>query len=294
MKSISIKAFAKVNLGLKILEKRKDGYHNIETIMQTVSLFDQLNISPNDQSIMIMSNNPNLPCDETNLCYRAAKIFLERKCKKGGVSIHIEKNIPIGAGLGGGSSDAASVLLGLELLFSLNVSKKEMESMALAVGSDVPFFTYGGIAFVSGRGEKVEPIQREPFFNYLIVFPGFSVDTKCAYEQIKFLTKSENYIRVLSYNFNAGCTVDIGKLLANDFEEVMLREYPELKMIRQLLIQNGAASVSLSGSGSSVYGIFYDKKTTDSALAHLTKKGYWVRKAFSIKSSEIPKFTFKE
>jgi len=293
VKSIRIKAFAKVNLGLRVLEKRKDGYHNIETVLQTISLFDQLDISLDNQSIVITADNPELAVDETNLCYKATKILLERTGQKRGVTIHIKKNLPIGAGLGGGSSDAASVLAGLNLLLSLRLSTEEMRSMALPIGSDVPFFIDGGTAFVSGRGERIEPIIPEPFYNYLVVFPGFSIDTKWAYEKIKFLTKSKNYIKVLNYNFDAGVVKNGTMLIKNDFEEVMLKEYSELKIIRRLLILNGAASVSLSGSGSSVYGIFDDKKKMDNALTKLAEKGYWVKEAFSIKSSEIPQFSFK-
>lgn len=294
MKSISIKAFAKVNLGLRVLEKRKDGYHNIETVMQTISLFDQLDISPASEDILLTTDNPDLPLDESNLCYKAAKILFQASGRKQGVTIHIKKDIPIGGGLGGGSSDAASVLIGLNLLFSLNLSKQEMRKMALSIGSDVPFFIDGGTAFISGRGENVEPINPEPFFNYLIVFPNFGIDTKYAYDKINFLTKRENYIKISDYNFDAGDLRNIKMLLENDFEEVMLREYTELKRVKQFLVQNGAISVSLSGSGSSVYGIFDALEKMDNIITHLTSEGYWVKKAFSIRSSKIPQFSFKE
>jgi len=293
VKSIKIKAFAKVNLGLRILEKRDDGYHNIESILQTISLFDELNISLAAESIVVTANNPELPLDETNLCYKAADILLKRTGQKRGVIINIKKNIPIGAGLGGGSSDAASVLTGLNLLLSLSLNKEELRKIAVSIGSDVPFFIDGGTAFVSGRGEKIEPINKKIRFNYLIVFPGFSIDTKWAYEKINFLTKRENYITIFNCYFNDSNSGNLELLLKNDFEEVMLGEYVELKKVRRFLIQNGAVSVSLSGSGSSIFGIFDDIMKMNNALSFFAGKGYWAKEAFSIRSSEIPQFALE-
>jgi 4-diphosphocytidyl-2-C-methyl-D-erythritol kinase len=294
MSSVTIKAFAKVNLGLRILEKRSDGYHNIHTIMQTISLCDTITLTEGERTLVVSTTVGDLPQDETNLCYRAAKSFFEEVGEEKGISIDVQKEIPIGAGLGGGSSDAAAVLVGLNILYSKPLSRKRLGEIALSIGSDVPFFIEGGTAFVSGRGEKIEPLGKGPKFNYLVVFPGFSIDTKWAYDQIKCLTKGENYSSISNYSLNAGSTVDIETLLKNDFEEVMLKEYPELKTIRQLLFQNGATSVSLSGSGSSIFGIFNDREKMDSAHAHLVQLGYWIRKAFSVTSSEIPQFALKE
>lgn len=290
MDSIDIKAFAKVNLGLRVLEKRKDGYHNIETFIQTISIWDKLNVSLSGNSIVVNSDEPHLPLDESNLCYRACEALLEIIGRKIGVKIEIEKNIPMGAGLGGGSSDAAAVLVGLNILLSLNLSNRELREIALEIGSDVPFFIEGGTAFVSGRGEKIKSVEAEPYFDYIVVFPGFSVDTKVAYRKIKFLTRNRNYIKLSDYRFDK---VDVGSMmvhLKNDFEEVMLTDYVELREIRQFLIQNGASMVSLSGSGSSIYGIFDDLEKMNVSYNCLKKKGYWVKRAHSVKSSEIPQF----
>ncbi|OQX51617.1 MAG: 4-(cytidine 5'-diphospho)-2-C-methyl-D-erythritol kinase [Candidatus Cloacimonas sp. 4484_209] len=271
MKTLHIKSFAKVNLGLRVLEKREDGYHNINTIMQTVSIFDELDISLTEKGITLKNTK-----------------------EKFGVRINLKKNIPIGGGLGGGSSDAASVLVGLKFLLSSSIGKGNLKEMALSIGSDVVFFIDGGTAFVSGRGEVVKPICPEPFFNYLLVFPNFGVNTKYAYDKINFLTKKEKYIRISDCNFDNGGLKKLKMLVKNDFEEVMFRKYKELKTIKQFLIQNGAISVSLSGSGSTVYGIFDDIEKMDSSLELLKRKRYWVKKAFSIPSSEIPQFSFKE
>jgi 4-diphosphocytidyl-2-C-methyl-D-erythritol kinase len=293
MDSIEIKAFAKVNLGLRILGKRKDGYHNIETFIQTISIWDKLSISLAEESIVVNSDEPDLPVGEANLCHRACEALGERIVRKIGVKIEIEKNIPMGAGMGGGSSDAAAVLVGLNILLSLNLSNQELIEIAQGIGSDVPFFIEGGTAFVSGRGEKIESVKVEPYFDYVVVFPGFSIDTDMAYKKIKFLTRNKNYIKLSNYRFDKG---DVGSMklhLRNDFEEVMLTDYVNLREIRQFLIQNGASMVSLSGSGSSIYGIFDDLEKMNVSYNCLKQKGYWVKKAHSVKSSEIPQFLLK-
>ncbi len=293
MKHIEIKAFAKVNLGLRILGERRDGYHNIESVFQTVSVHDELEIEKAKNGLSISSNDPGLPCDERNLCYRAVEVFREHTGLKDGLAIHISKEIPIGAGLGGGSSDAASVLVALNVLFGLNVSNEKLKNMALSVGSDVPFFIIGGTALVTGRGENIKHLDPEPFFRYIIVFPGFGIDTKWAYNQINFLTKRENCSNFFIHNFSDAGMEDLNRMLQNDFEEVMLKEYSELKHIKKLIVQNGACATSLSGSGSSIYGIFHDSEEADSALIKLSREGYWVRESCSVTSSKIPQFSVK-
>jgi 4-diphosphocytidyl-2-C-methyl-D-erythritol kinase len=294
VRKIRITAFAKVNLGLRILGKRDNGYHNIESVLQTVSLADEIEIETRGHSIEVSSDNPDLPVDESNLCYRAARLFLEGIGDPTGVAIHIEKRIPVGAGLGGGSSDAASVLTGLDILFSSGLDKERLREMALLIGSDVPFFLEGGTSLVGGRGERIEPVRPEPTLAYLIVYPGFSVDTKWAYGRIKSLTKNANYSNVNIYSFIESAAKGGPVELHNDFEEVMLIEYPELSQIRELLNSHDARAVSLSGSGSSVFGIFHDGEELNGALADLSGKGYWVQKAYSIQSSKIPQFSLTE
>jgi 4-diphosphocytidyl-2-C-methyl-D-erythritol kinase len=294
VKRITIKAFAKVNLGLSILGQRDDGYHDIESILQTISLADEIGITLGGSSIALSSDDPDLPVDGSNLCHRAAKLFLEYAGEKAGASIHIEKRIPVGAGLGGGSSDAAAVLTGLDIILSRKAGNEKLRRMGLEIGSDVPFFIEGGTSLVSGRGELVTPVKPEPFFSYLIVYPHFSIDTKWAYGRIKFLTKKANYSSINIYNFAATATKGEPMKLRNDFEEVMLSEYPELSQIRELLTMHGARAVSLSGSGSSVFGIFHDRQEMNDALSVLRGKGYWVQKAYSIQSSKIPHFSLTE
>ena len=294
MKKIGITAFAKVNLGLRVLEKRSDGYHNIESVLQTVSLADEIEIKMGGSSIEISSDNPEVPVGELNLCHKAARLFLDEIEETNSVAIHIEKRIPVGAGLGGGSSDAASVLTGLDILFSSGLGNEKLRELGLLIGSDVPFFIEGGTSSVGGRGERIDPIKPEPYFCYLIVYPGFSIDTKWAYGRIKFLTKEAYYSNVNAYSF-VGAAAKGGQMeLHNDFEGVMLIEYPELSQIRELLIAHDARAVSLSGSGSSVFGIFHDGQELNGALSELRDKRYWVQKAYSIPSSKIPQFSLTE
>lgn len=294
MKGLRISAFAKVNLGLRVLGKRDDGYHDIESVLQTVSLADGIEISIRDNGITVSSDEPALPTDTSNLCYRAAGLFIETSGVGGGVAIHIEKKIPVGGGLGGGSSDAASVLTGLDVLFSGALSGEQLEQLALRIGSDVPFFLKGGTSLVRGRGERIEAVRPEPFFTYLIVFPGFSIDTTWAYGRIKSLTKKAKYSNVNVYSFIESAARGGPMELRNDFEEVMLIEYPELSQIRELLIAHDAGAVSLSGSGSSVFGIFHDGQGLNRALADLRERGYWAERAHSIQSSKIPQFSLTE
>lgn len=294
MKRIRITAFAKVNLGLLVLGKRDDGYHNIESILQTVSLADEIEIKVGGRSLTLSCDDPDLPLDESNLCYRAARLFLDETGARGGIQLHIRKLIPVGGGLGGGSSDAAAVLTALDILFSTGLGNEHLAPMALRIGSDVPFFLKGGTAVVKGRGERIEPLTPEPFFTYLIVYPGFSIDTPWAYGRIKSLTKEANYSNVNVYSFIEKAAQGGPMELRNDFEEVMLSEYPELSQIRELLNAHNARAVSLSGSGSSVFGIFDDGKELNGVVAELEGKGYWAQKAHSVQSSKIPQFSLTE
>ncbi len=294
MKSIEITAFAKVNLGLRVLEKRDDGYHNIESIMQTVSLADTIKITKGQGGIRITSDNKDLPGGASNLCHKAARLFLDGLKEDTGVALHINKRIPLGAGLGGGSSDAASVLMGLNLLFESSVEPKRMQELSLEIGSDVLFFLEGGTAKVSGRGEFIEPIRPEPSFSYLIIYPGFSIDTTWAYGRIKSLTKNAKYSSLNVYSFIEKAAKGSPMELHNDFEEVMRTEYPALSQIRELLIAHNARAVSLSGSGSSVFGIFNDGQEMNRALRDFEGRGYWAQRAYSIHSSKIPQFSLTE
>jgi 4-diphosphocytidyl-2-C-methyl-D-erythritol kinase len=270
-------ARAKVNIGLRITGVRSDGYHEIRSILQEIHLYDTILLHPApDFSISMTCDDPDLPTDESNLCVRAAQI-LKRAAGRGeyGVQIRLIKRIPTGAGLGGGSSDAAAVLKGLNQFWELNLPPSELLKPAARLGSDVPFFILGGCCAVSGRGEKLRsrpPVIRHPL---LLIVPKIRISTKWAYKNIKnyhLTSKRENII------FN-GSKSDIltnpalRRFLTNDFEPLVFQHYPPLGEIKELLLRNGAFFASLSGSGSSVYGVFENTNTAKQAIENIRVDG---------------------
>src|SRR4030095_2368476 len=189
--SLQIKSYAKINWTLEVLSRREDGYHELRTIYQTVSLHDQLRLTATDGPIEIVCDDPRVPCDETNLAFKAAAMLRQAAGTSKGARIEIEKVIPVAAGLGGGSSNAAASLLGLIKLWQIEVDDQEITRIAAALGSDVPFFLMGGTAVGVGRGEEVSAIGQLHCGHFLLVNPGFAVSTRDAYENLSRLTRPE-------------------------------------------------------------------------------------------------------
>lgn len=255
---ISSRAFAKVNLGLRILDRRPDNYHNIETIFASVNLFDEIDIDTTGGGIRLVCPDTHLPTNRHNLVYRAALLFMETYHLPGGLEIVLKKRIPIGGGLGGGSSDAAAVLKALARLFQIKPSDDELIGLASRLGMDVPFFVKGGAACARGRGEQLEPF-RLPRLDLVICYPGFSVSTRWAYENVgPTLTKDDNWIKMLRGGLETQDLRTVRQYLANDFEPLVFRIYPELARIKERFLELGAKAALLSGSGSSVYAIVDD------------------------------------
>ncbi|MEE9554750.1 MAG: 4-(cytidine 5'-diphospho)-2-C-methyl-D-erythritol kinase [candidate division Zixibacteria bacterium] len=255
MDEISLKAPAKINLYLKVLGKRPDGYHEIESMMQTIDLYDEIKLEKAN-SIEIDCNDPSLPSDGSNLAVRAA-IALKERFYFPGVKIGLNKRIPHGAGLGGGSSDAAFVLRGLCRLYELSPKSKEILEIASGIGSDVPFFLGNGQAIVGGRGEKVHSIDLPTEYRVILITPPLEISTAEVYGKLKFsLTKkSEPFLlkkKITISRFNK-----LAKRFYNDLEEVVLGEHPDLAKIKGLLKSNGAVTSAMSGSGSTFFGIFH-------------------------------------
>lgn len=253
-----MKSFAKINLGLNILNKRQDGYHNIETIFIPIDIFDTLEIFESE-SIEIESNIEWLSTKENNICYKVVKLLQEKFKIEKGVRIKLHKQIPIGAGLGGGSSDAATLLKMLNSYYNLNLSKNELKEIALTFGSDVPYFIETGIAYALGRGEELTYISTDFPFYIVIVFPNISVSTKWAYEM--FIEKKES----LKYEYNKLLIEAINnkslfrKFFKNDFEDIVFKRYAGLISIKNVLYEKNAFYASLSGSGSSLFGLYESK-----------------------------------
>ncbi|MFQ5649612.1 MAG: 4-(cytidine 5'-diphospho)-2-C-methyl-D-erythritol kinase [bacterium] len=266
--SIRLPSYAKINLGLYVKGKRKDGFHDIETILQQIDLQDDIQLTVRkDRQIVFHSNAPSLPNDHTNLCFRAAKLLQEHAHVTSGAEIRLAKVIPVGAGLGGGSSNGAVTLLGLNRLWNLDLSVDMLTCLAAQLGSDVPFFIRGGTAFATGRGDRLEPLERPVAQKtILVVFPEIYVSTRWAYENLNLdLTMSKKNRNFLSFKDKIIKDVDFFGLLSNDFEATVFAKYPELAAVKRGMLENGAQFVSLSGSGSTIFGLFERKSRAENA-----------------------------
>ena len=266
---------AKVNLFLRVLNRREDGYHNIVTVMQPVSLYDEIFLKVEaGEGIFVECNNKSIPCDKTNLAYRAGETFFGFAGIKGKrLSVNINKNIPVSAGLGGGSSNAATVLKALNEIASANISAEDLMKIGATIGSDVPFFINGKSSIASGRGETLEPIAL-PQFWYTLINPGFPVSTKWAYQNLNLTKKQENINIIISKVLTAYGTGnleirDVSGLLMNDLEDVTIKKHPEINEIKRLLIDFGAVGALMSGSGPTVFGVFRDEDKAGTAFARI-------------------------
>ncbi|MBN2318720.1 MAG: 4-(cytidine 5'-diphospho)-2-C-methyl-D-erythritol kinase [Acidobacteria bacterium] len=261
---IRIQSFAKINLSLAVLGRRPDGYHNIQTIFQSISLYDELEFRISDRLELRCENLPGVP-QKDNLIWKAAKMLADAVPARRGASILLKKKIPSGAGLGGGSSNAAATLLGLCRLWRIRRSEIDLEPMAAELGSDVPFFLSGGTALGSGRGEKIHPLPDPQTLHLVVIFPGVQVSTVEAYQSLNLgLTSATEDNKI--YRF-CGQLKENKSFLAeifNDFEASILPAYPPILQAKDFLRQQGAAVALLSGSGSAVFGFFNDE---ESALA---------------------------
>jgi len=256
---IQEKAYAKINLGLKVLGKRPDGYHNILTVMQTVSLHDTLTVSETGGEISLACSHPDVPAGPSNLAYQAALALKRESGMDKGVHIELEKRIPVGAGLGGGSSDAAAALRALPNLWRVDVAPSKLSDIALSLGADVPFLLSGGTAVARGRGEELQYVDRPERSVYLLVYPGFGVSTRWAYGQVekRGLTGESEYVKfVLSGIAEPSWSSKLHRCLENDFEQIVGESYPQTLQIKAQLLELGALAASLSGSGSTVFGVF--------------------------------------
>ena len=284
---IEEKAYAKINLGLKIKGKRKDGYHDIASVLQTIDLCDLLILEeiPSGE-IEIVCSDPRLPTDSQNLVHKALSSLKDALKIRRGVSVRIQKNIPKAAGLGGGSSDAAAALRSANRLWDLGLDYGGLFRLASGVGSDVPFFLQPGTAITSGRGQILNYISWSDDVFYVLVYPGIQISTAWAYEEIDRkkiatestldLTKDTKYVSFLSSILaNKYGTRSLYEHLENDFENVVYQTYPEIFKIKEELISCGALSASLSGSGSTVYGIFGSQDDAQRAEGRLKADTFW-------------------
>jgi len=246
---------AKVNLFLRVLGKRADGYHEISTLMQPVSLFDELVISVSEgEGIAVVSDSVEAPGGEDNLAYKAARVFLQSTAIRRRVEISVKKVIPVGAGLGGGSSDAATVLMALNEMAGIWLPDGALMEMAARLGSDVPFFILKGPALAGGRGEKLKRAYL-PELHYILINPGFHVSTVWVYSSLGLTNIGENNNLLYSYEVPAS-PEGVVEALANDLEAVTSKQYPEISGLKEMLKGAGALGTLMSGSGPTVFGVF--------------------------------------
>ena len=274
---LKFKTPAKVNLGLHVHGKREDGFHELETIFQMVSLFDDVELELLSSGIKLECDMPGIPTDDTNLVCKAALLLRKSYQVEGkGVSIRLKKKIPFGAGLGGGSGNAAGVLMGLNRLWDLNIDREKLFTLAAELGSDVPFFLTSPCALGKGRGERLKVLESCSKFQVLLVFPGFPIATSWVYQNLRLkLTKRPNNISILRKNLSLSDITSLGSRLYNDLEPVVIQSFPEIQVVKDELGAWGALGVLLSGSGSTVFGIFDDPEKAQVACASLN--GDWER-----------------
>lgn len=271
MNSIRLKCRAKINLAIDVLGKREDNYHLVEMIMQSIDLYDYIQIEEIKKGIMVESNCLNIPLDSSNIVYKGAQIIKDRFKIDKGVKIRIEKNIPVEAGMAGGSSNGAAVLVGLNKLWNLNLTTKELMDLGANLGADVPFCIIGGAAFAEGIGEKLTPIKGLNNANILICKPNINVSTAMVYKQLDMsnVNKRPNLDLLINYLIEE----DIESLcmsMENVLESVTEKKYPEIDEIKKVMKEHKALGAMMSGSGPTVFGIFRDFEEAINAKDKLT------------------------
>ena len=263
MNKIEIDSYSKINLTLNILGKRPDGYHNIETIMQSINLADRIFIKEEEEGIKIICSHPLVPVDSQSLTYRTAEKILNRYRITKGVKIEIEKKIPLASGMAGGSANSASILVGINKLFALNLSNEDLREIGEELGMDVPFCIQNGTALAYHKGEKVtplSPINPPPWV--IIINPGFEIPTRWAYNNLDLvlIKREKNYTITMLKALKEGELEGIVKNLFNSFEGLVIKKYPEIGKIKDRLIEEGALGALMSGSGPTVFGIAQNKE----------------------------------
>lgn len=272
MQKLSLRAYAKINLALAIQNKRSDGYHNLSTIMQTVSIYDRVCLQKSDK-ITCNTNERYVPNGGENIAFKAAEMFFNFTKIDAGVDIFIDKNIPFGAGMGGGSSDAAAVFVGLNKLYCANIDDIAMIKLASKVGADVPFLIKGGTALVEGVGDIITNIKPVPKCNILIVKPNVSVSTADAYGKYDNLFgESEASANFLIHYIEKDDLDGLCFGLFNDFEKVI--EISTIKEIKEQIMNRGALTSCMTGSGSAVFGIYKNFEEADRARIEFEKEGF--------------------
>jgi 4-diphosphocytidyl-2-C-methyl-D-erythritol kinase len=267
---LTIRAYAKINIGLRILNKRTDGYHNLETVFTRINLFDGI-IFEESNDIVLKTNIRGLPSGKNNFCTQAATMLKEQCGVAKGVRIFLNKLIPLGSGLGGGSSDAAAVLSYLPKFWGIEVTKEKLNSIAINIGSDVPYFLEQGAAYATGRGEKLEYFKLDIPYWILLIYPNVSVSTAWAYQNLKMKSnKNDRSLKDLIQDY-IHLPNKLDEYIKNDFETLVFEKYPQVKKLKLSLFESGADFVQMSGSGSSVYAFYKDEHAAKTSELEFSK-----------------------
>lgn len=267
---IRMNAYAKINIGLDVINRRDDGYHNVSMIMQSVNLYDNLTISKNSSNkIIVRTNLPYLPTDKKNLVYSAAHLFKDVTGIKSGLLITLKKRIPVAAGLAGGSTDAAATLMGLNKLFNAGMTKDELSKLGVKLGADVPYCLMMGTALSEGIGDKLSPLPPMPKCHILLVKPNINVSTKFVYENLKLDDSTIHpNISLMQKAIESQNLLELTKHMGNLLETVTINHYPIINNIKDKMVELGAMTSLMSGSGPTVFGIFNNYKTAKDAFQY--------------------------
>ena len=272
MKKLQLKAPAKVNYRLDVLGKRTDGYHDLRMVMQRVDLCDDVDIELNQTAgIRVICGSEGVPDGPGNIAWRAADALVKLSGRQVGINISIKKRIPVAAGLGGGSSDAASVLMGVNELLELDLSEQRLMEIGVKLGADVPFFIFKKPALAEGIGDLLTPLEQVPLLWIVLVNPGIHVSTAWVYQNLQLTNKGQRDKIPRSY----GNVDDVCSLLSNDLEPVTIARFPLLRELKELLLAAGARGSLMSGSGSTVFGVFADEATARQAASQIAKERRW-------------------
>ena len=275
IKHLSLKAYGKINLGLDVLRRRDDGYHEVRMIMQTIRMYDQLDMRKSvEPGIHLTTNKKYIPVDENNLVWRAAKLMMDTCGIIEGVSIHLHKVIPVAAGMAGGSSDAAATLVGMNRLFHCGLSKEKLMELGVQIGADVPYCVLRGTALAEGIGEKLTVLPPMPDCWILIGKPGISVSTKYVYTTLDLNTDTVHPdIDGMKKALEDGNLYGITERMGNVLQDVTIPAYPEVERIKEQMKTLGAVNAMMSGSGPTVFGIFDNEEKAQEACQKLRESG---------------------
>ena len=281
MREVRLKAMAKINLGLDVVRKREDGYHEVRMIMQTIRMYDQIRLrAVSEAGIKVRTNLSYLPCNEDNLVHKAAKLLMEEFEVREGLSIELKKYIPVAAGMAGGRSDAAAVMVGVNRMFGLGLTKAQLMERGVKIGADVPYCIMRGTVLAEGIGEILSPLPPMPKCHVLIAKPGIHVSTKFVYGGLHLdeVTVHPD-IDGQAAAIKAGDLNEAARLMGNVLESVTVSTYPVIDEIKEFMVQHGALGAMMSGSGPTVFGLFEDERTAKRAYEKL-RRGKLAKQVF--------------